>query len=101
MRAELAPDGHFCPENFEYSADIRGDHEFMQVVHTAIVREDMCFRIDNKQIALRKHDRLHLKNSFCFSASFFRKCAQLAGIEPIEVLSDETGSDIHVLRKVS
>jgi len=101
MRAELLPDGNFFPENFEYKADIRGDHEFMQVVHTAVVRKDMCFRIDNKEITLRKHDRLHLKNSFCFSAPFFQKCARLAGTEPIDLLSDETGSDIHVLRKVS
>ncbi|WP_244562519.1 L-histidine N(alpha)-methyltransferase [Ensifer aridi] len=101
MKAELPIDGNFYPEVFEYEADIRGDDEFMQVVHTAIVKRNSSFCLKGGNIRLSRGDRLHLKNSFSFSKAFFKQCARLAGLASIDVISDNAGSDIHVLEKAT
>ncbi|APG87099.1 hypothetical protein SAMCCGM7_pB0384 (plasmid) [Sinorhizobium americanum CCGM7] len=44
---------------------------------------------------------MHLKNSFSFSRAFFEQCAHLAGLASIDVISDNAGSDIHVLEKAT
>ncbi|WP_245462469.1 L-histidine N(alpha)-methyltransferase [Rhizobium sp. CCGE532] len=101
MKAELPVDDNFDPGVFEYEADIRGDDSFMQVIHTAIVNRNLSFRLKGKSIELKNGDRLHLKNSFSFSEEFFRECANLAGLVSVDVLSDDAGSDIHVLGKAT
>ncbi|WP_234782318.1 L-histidine N(alpha)-methyltransferase [Sinorhizobium americanum] len=101
MKAELPVDGNFDPEVFEYEADIRGDDEFLQVVHTAVVKRNSSFCLKGGNIRLLRGDRLHLKNSFSFSRPFFEQCAHLAGLASIDVISDNAGSDIHVLEKAT
>ncbi|MCK3781360.1 MULTISPECIES: L-histidine N(alpha)-methyltransferase [Sinorhizobium/Ensifer group] len=101
MKAELPVDGNFDPEAFEYEPDVIGGDQFMQVIHTAVVKKNLDFCIGGKDIILLSGERLHLKNSFCFSESFFKKCAHRAGFVPIDVLSDDAGSAIHVLQKVN
>ncbi|AYG64283.1 hypothetical protein CCGE525_34755 (plasmid) [Rhizobium jaguaris] len=101
MKAELPVDDNFDPSAFEYEADMKGNDKFMQVIHTAIVNRDLSFNLNEESIALKSGDRLHLKNSFSFSEAFFRECANLAGLVPIDVLSDNAGSDIHVLEKAT
>ncbi|WP_245294228.1 L-histidine N(alpha)-methyltransferase [Rhizobium etli] len=101
MKSELPIDDNFDPEVFEYEADIKGDENFMQVVHTAIVKRKSSFMLRDERVNLSEGDRLHLKNSFSFSGAFFRECARLAGLSSIEVLTDKAGSDIHVLEKAT
>lgn len=99
MQAEVWIEGDFDPTVLHYEADVRGNDEFLQVVHTAIFSRDMAFRMEDVSFKFKKGDRLHLKNSFCFSANFMREAAICAGLEPIDVLSDGLGSDLHVFRK--
>lgn len=101
MKAELPVDANFDPDAFEYQSDVRGEDQFMQVIHTAVVKRNLDFRLGGKEIILSSGDRLHLKNSFSFSELFFKKCAHQAGFASIDVLSDNAGSDIHVLEKVN
>lgn len=99
MAAEMEIEGHFDPEAFRYEADIKGSDEFLQVVHTAVLQEDLSFKLAYEPFELKAGSRFHLKNSFCFSRHFMEECAQLAGLRPIDFLSDGHGSDLHVFAK--
>ncbi|WP_245453618.1 L-histidine N(alpha)-methyltransferase [Aminobacter sp. MSH1] len=99
MAAEMEIEGRFNPEAFRYEADIRGSAEFLQVVHTAVLQEDLSFKLAYEPFDLKAGTRFHLKNSFCFSRGFMEESAQLAGLRPVDFLSDGHGSDLHVFAK--
>jgi uncharacterized SAM-dependent methyltransferase len=100
MQVELPIKGDFDPGEFAYKAHVEHSNEFLQVAHLAVVKRDMTFWLSGKKIELKAGQELHLKNSFCFSPEFMRRCAVKAGLKPIDFITDGKGSDFHIFEKL-
>lgn len=97
MAVELPITGDFDPCAFEYEPmwiPTSG-----QLAHMAVVNRDMSFTIGEQAISLSKGKKLHLKNSFKFTRSFFETCCQNAELEVAKTWGSASLTNVALLRK--
>lgn len=99
MAVELPIEGDFDPLNFEY--DPLWIASSGQLAHMAVTKKDTCFFIGKQKIVLKKGQRLHLKNSFKFSPSFFERCVSFAGLKVVHSWHNNSSVKVYLLRKTA
>ncbi len=90
-------DKRFKREAIEYDTEWRSSSG--QLGHMAVIKRKLKFALAGMEVVLRKGQRLHLKNSFKFKPEFFEKCCNLAGLELVKVWSDDSTTQIWLLKK--
>ena len=95
--AEGLVDGRFKRDAIKYDTEWRPSSG--QLGHIAVIKRKLKFALAGMEIALRKNERLHLKNSFKFKPEFFEKCCGIAGLELVKVWSDNSTTQIWLLKK--
>ncbi len=69
-----------------------------QLAHTAIVTRDIAFEIDGQPITLTKGQKLHLKNSYKFTPTFFEKACHALQLDILRVWGDSSNSKVYLLK---
>lgn len=95
MAVDLPIVGDFDPCAFEYEplwVPSSG-----QMAHLAVVLRDMSFDLAGKKINLKNGQKLHLKNSFKFTHSFFAQCCERANLEIVKTWSEPGLSSVYCL----
>jgi len=96
MAAELPIEGDFDPKAFGYEPQWIASSG--QLAHMAVVSRDMSFKLGGTEIFLKKDQRLHIKNSYKYTAEFFEECCNKAGLEVVKAWSDDSSAKIYLLK---
>jgi uncharacterized SAM-dependent methyltransferase len=92
----LLPTENFDPELFEYAPEWHPDLQLF--AHIAKATEAQEFKLGDKYLYVKKGQKLHLLNSYKFSAEFFEACCTLAGLSVVNHWENETPVKLYLLK---